>query len=181
MGEQPLRVRRTSWHTDDLALLCGIANAGGGCLVVEPNERSRARGVRKMHRVFEELPTLTLQAFGFSCTTEPIMDGAQLCLEITVPAATEPLAFRGSCYLYADGRLKRLTAEEAAVLLPLSAPTRAADDASAQKTTPPGGGRRNQETARLHRDVLHLNALRSRIAPSPRPAGCISPAPMSTC
>lgn len=103
MAEPALEVHRNLWRTKDLALLCGIANAGGGRLVITPEERSRAKGVRKMHRAFEDIPTLTLQSFGFSCTTEPIMDGTQLCLQVDVPAAPEPLSFEGGYYLYGKG------------------------------------------------------------------------------
>ncbi len=103
MAEPALEVHRNLWRTKDLALLCGIANAGGGRLVITPEERSRAKGVRKMHRAFEDIPALTLQSFGFSCATEPIMDGAQLCLQVDVPAAPEPLSFEGDYYLYGEG------------------------------------------------------------------------------
>lgn len=103
MAEPALEVHRNLWRTKDLALLCGIANAGGGRLVITPEERSRAKGVRKMHRAFEDIPALTLQSFGFSCTTEPIMDGTQLCLQVDVPAAPEPLSFEGGYYLYGKG------------------------------------------------------------------------------
>lgn len=100
MAEQALEVHRSLWRAKDLALLCGIANAGGGHLIITPEEKSRARSVRKMHRAFEEIPALTLQAFGFSCSAEPIMDGPQLCLQVVVPAASEPLALDGDYYLY---------------------------------------------------------------------------------
>lgn len=103
MAEPALEVHRNLWRTKDLALLCGIANAGGGRLVITPEERSRAKGVRKMHRAFEDIPALTLQSFGFSCATEPIMDGAQLCLQVDVPAAPEPLSFEGDHYLDGEG------------------------------------------------------------------------------
>lgn len=103
MAEPALEVHRNLWRTKDLALLCGIANAGGGRLIITPEERSRAKGVRKMHRAFEDIPALTLQSFGFGCATEPIMDGAQLCLQVDVPAAPEPLSFEGGYYLYGAG------------------------------------------------------------------------------
>lgn len=112
MSEQSLEVRRSSWGSDDLALLCGIANAGGGRLIVAPEGKSRAKSARRMHRVFEEVPALTTQAFGFACAAEPIMDGSQLCLEITVPPATEPLSFGGSYYLYTSHGNERLRREE---------------------------------------------------------------------
>lgn len=102
MSEQTMEIHRTQWKHEDLALVCGIANAGGGSLIVGGAESSRARNVRRMYRTFESIPQLTQKAFGFSCPTEPIMEGTDLCLEISIPAANEPLEYEGVYYLYTD-------------------------------------------------------------------------------
>lgn len=95
-----LEIHRPQWHNEDLALICGIANAGGGQLIVGGAEGTRARNVRRMYKVFESIPQLTQETLGFACPAEPIMDGPHLCLEIAVPAATEPILFEGKYYLY---------------------------------------------------------------------------------
>lgn len=95
-----LEIHRPLWQNEDLALICGIANAGGGQLIVGGAEGTRARNVRRMYKVFETIPQLTQETLGFACPAEPIMDGPHLCLEIAVPAATEPILFEGKYYLY---------------------------------------------------------------------------------
>lgn len=117
MADEVLEIHRPQWHNEDLALLCGIANAGGGQLIVGGAESSRARNVRRMYKTFEAIPQLTQQTFGFACPAEPIMDGPHLCLEIKVPAATEPISFEGEYYLYTSQGNKRLEGKELAEFL----------------------------------------------------------------
>lgn len=100
MADGVLEIHRSHWQNEDLTLICGIANAGGGQLIVGGAERTRARNVRRMYKVFETIPQLTQETLGFACPAEPIMDGPRLCLEIAVPAATEPILFDGKYYLY---------------------------------------------------------------------------------
>lgn len=100
MADGMLEIHRPLWQNEDLALICGIANAGGGQLIVGGAEGTRARNVRRMYKVFETIPQLTQETLGFACPAEPIMDGPHLCLEIAVPAATEPILFEGKYYLY---------------------------------------------------------------------------------
>lgn len=117
MADDHLEVHRPQWRNEDLALLCGIANAGGGQLIVGGAESTRAKNVRRMYKTFETIPQLTQQAFGFACPAEPIMDGPRLCLEIEVPAATEPVSFEGQYYLYTLQGNKRLEGKELADFL----------------------------------------------------------------
>lgn len=117
MADDFLEVHRPQWRNEDLALLCGIANAGGGQLIVGGTDSTRARNVRRMYKTFEAIPQLTQQTFGFACPAEPIMDGPRLCLEIEVPAATEPISFEGNYYLYSSQGNKRLEGKELAEFL----------------------------------------------------------------
>lgn len=117
MADDFLEVHRPQWRNEDLALLCGIANAGGGQLIVGGTDSTRARNVRRMYKTFEAIPQLTQQTFGFACPAEPIMDGPRLCLEIEVPAATEPISFEGDYYLYSSQGNKRLEGKELAEFL----------------------------------------------------------------
>lgn len=98
-----LTVKRSEWLEEDVALLCGIANAGGGNLLVSPNAGSHTKRLKAFRKSFESIPRLSQRELGLACTTEPIMDGIELCLEIQVPAATTPLRYRGKYYFYADG------------------------------------------------------------------------------
>ena len=96
-------VRRSEWREEDMALLCGIANAGGGSLMVSPGANSRTQRMKRIRKSFESIPRLTQQELGLACITEPVMDGIELCLEIRVPAADFPLRYRNNYYLYTDG------------------------------------------------------------------------------
>lgn len=103
-------VHRPAWSRDELPLVCGIANAGGGVLVVSPN--SITRKFRKMQRTFESIPRETQEALGIACYTEPVMNGAVMNLEIIIPAADFPVDYQGKFYLYQDGEVKQATKEE---------------------------------------------------------------------
>lgn len=99
MSSQHIAIQRPSWKEEHLALLCGIANAGGGTLTVESS------GMRKMQRILNSIPSVTQNALGISCTTEPVMIGRNLYLEINVPAAhLEPVSYDGVYYLYKNDR-----------------------------------------------------------------------------
>lgn len=103
MDESGLTVRIPQWNDDDLALICGIANAGGGTLLVQTDDRTASFGFRKMRRIFESIPALVQRSLGIPCYTEPIMESSQMWLHITIPAAEYPLSYDGTFYLYADG------------------------------------------------------------------------------
>ena len=97
----PIVAYRDHWTSECIALICGIANAGGGTLVIESSEKAYTTGRRKLRRPFEQIPKLVEKELGLQCTTEPVLDGTALCLETTVPAAAKPLAYDGTYWLYA--------------------------------------------------------------------------------
>lgn len=97
----PIVAYRDHWTSECIALICGIANAGGGTLVIESSEKAYTTGRRKLKRPFEQIPKLVEKELGLQCTTEPVLDGTALCLETTVPAAAKPLAYDGTYWLYA--------------------------------------------------------------------------------
>lgn len=48
-----LRVQRDSWEQGHIALICGIANAGGGVLLVDSAGKDYAKGLTRMRKPFE--------------------------------------------------------------------------------------------------------------------------------
>ena len=101
--ETPLVVYRDHWTPEYITLICGIANAGGGTLVIESNDNIYTTGHRKMRRPFEQIPRIIERDLGIQCTTEPVLDGINLYLEILVPAVAEPLTYEGEYWLYSEG------------------------------------------------------------------------------
>lgn len=97
-------VRRETWSEDDMELLCGIANAGGGSIIVSSTAKRATKKMRRYRKSFETIPARTRQALGIACTTEPLMDGTALCLEIRVPAARFPIDFQGDYFYYDQGK-----------------------------------------------------------------------------
>lgn len=97
-----LRVQRDSWDPGHVALICGIANAGGGVLLVDSAGRDYAKGLTRMRKPFEQIPRITRKELGIVCVTEPVLDGAVFCLEVVVPAADpdRPVKYRGACWYY---------------------------------------------------------------------------------
>lgn len=102
MANASLVIKRPSWKEDDMALLCGIANAGGGSLLIETSQRDYKTGMRKMRKAFESIPSMTAHALGISCVTEPVMDGAQLCLSINIPKPDSAVSYLGKYYLFTN-------------------------------------------------------------------------------
>lgn len=112
MSEPAISTTLPHWEESDLAIVCGIANAGGGTIVVTGVDRSKRRETRRFRKPFEMIPALCMRELGLSCTTEPVMEGMELCLEITVPAAEEPVCYHGNYYLYSNGANLPISGEE---------------------------------------------------------------------
>lgn len=83
-----LRVQRDSWEQGHIALICGIANAGGGVLLVDSAGKNYAKGLTRMRKPFEQIPRITQKELGIVCVTEPVLDGAVFCLEVVVRRET---------------------------------------------------------------------------------------------
>lgn len=94
---------RPEWHDGDIALVCGIANAGGGRIVISPNISDRVKKMKRFKKTFERIPQLAWRELGLTCSTEPVMNGMNLCLEIQVPAAPHPIRYGNNYYLYNEG------------------------------------------------------------------------------
>lgn len=94
---------RPEWRDEDIALVCGIANAGGGRIVISPNISDHAKKMKRFKKTFERIPQLAWRELGLTCSTEPVMNGMNLCLEIQVPAAPHPIRYGNNYYLYNEG------------------------------------------------------------------------------
>lgn len=94
---------RPEWRDEDIALVCGIANAGGGRIVISPNISNRVKKMKRFKKTFERIPQLAWRELGLTCSTEPVMNGMNLCLEIQVPAAPHPIRYGSNYYLYNEG------------------------------------------------------------------------------
>lgn len=102
MSGQAITVQKPKWSNDLLSLVCGIANAGGGRLLISAEEKWRPLGLGRMRRPFETIPSTIQRELGLSCTAEPVMEGAVLNMEVGIPASPEPIAYRGNYYLYTN-------------------------------------------------------------------------------
>lgn len=94
---------RPEWRDEDIALVCGIANAGGGRIVASSPISDRAKKMKRFKKPFERIPQLAWRELGLTCSTEPVMNGMNLCLEIQVPAAPHPIRYGNNYYLYNEG------------------------------------------------------------------------------
>lgn len=95
-------VYRDAWAPEHMALLCGIANAGGGALVVASAASTRTRGIGRLRRPFEKIPELAQRELGIACTTYPVLDGPLVRLEISVPPSDpeHPTHLDGAYWFY---------------------------------------------------------------------------------
>ena len=61
--------RRSVWRDDCLELVCGIANAGGGRLILDADVDSRGVVKRKTNRVMRSIPGAISQALNLDRTS----------------------------------------------------------------------------------------------------------------
>lgn len=111
MESKAITVNIPRWETDSLELICGIANAGGGYVLLPTSQKDYSSGLRRTRRKFESIPDSITQDLGLTCPITPVMEGNEFFLEIDVPAAQEPLALHGVYWLYEDGVNTRQTYE----------------------------------------------------------------------
>lgn len=111
MESKAITVNIPRWETDSLELICGIANAGGGYVLLPTSQKDYSSGLRRARRKFESIPDSITQGLGLTCPITPVMEGNEFFLEIDVPAAQEPLALHGVYWLYEDGVNTRQTYE----------------------------------------------------------------------
>ena len=71
---------RPEWRDEDIALICGIANAGGGRIVVSSPISDRAKKMKRFKKPFERIPQLAWRELGLTCSTEPVMNGLHLSI-----------------------------------------------------------------------------------------------------
>lgn len=103
MENKAITVNIPRWETDSLELICGIANAGGGYVLLPTSQKDYSSGLRRARRKFESIPDSITQGLGLTCPITPVMEGNEFFLEIDVPAALEPLGLHGVYWLYEDG------------------------------------------------------------------------------
>lgn len=96
--------RRDSWHDEEcLQLVCGIANAGGGRLVLNADVDSRGAVKRRTSRMMKTIPGTIAQALSITCAVELVLDGGKFCIEVVIPPADEPISYHGTFYFFKDG------------------------------------------------------------------------------
>ena len=96
--------RRATWRdTECLELVCGIANAGGGRLILDADVDSRGAVKRRTSRLMKTIPGLIAQSLNLTCAAELVLDSGRFCLEVVIPPANDPISFRGIFFFYKDG------------------------------------------------------------------------------
>lgn len=95
--------RRSTWRDDCLEIVCGIANAGGGRLILDADVDARGVVKRKTNSVMKLIPSAVEAALGLVCAVELVLDGGRFCLEVVIPPTREPLSYHGAFYFYQDG------------------------------------------------------------------------------
>lgn len=95
--------RRSIWRDDCLEIICGIANAGGGRLVLDADVDGRGVVKRKTNRLMKTIPGLISSSLGLTCAMELVLEDGHMCLEVVVPPASTPISYRGTFYLFQNG------------------------------------------------------------------------------
>lgn len=96
--------RRATWRdTECLELVCGIANAGGGRLILDADVDSRGNVKRRTGRLMKTVPGIIAQSLDLTCAVELVLDSGRFCLEVVIPPTDSPISFRGLFFFYRDG------------------------------------------------------------------------------
>lgn len=88
------------WDNESLKIVCGVANAGGGRVLITTDKNDYTYGFRKLRRPFEQIPEIILKELGIVCTTAPVMSGSHIYLEIDVPDSPEPVNYADQYWVY---------------------------------------------------------------------------------
>lgn len=102
-----LVVRAPRWDATALEIVCGIANAGGGYLLIPSSHKDYLSSRRKARQNFVTIPNDIMEQLGLQCAATPVMEGADFLLELEIPAAVEPLSLHGIYWLYANDKNTR--------------------------------------------------------------------------
>lgn len=96
--------RRSSWRDEEcLKTVCGIANAGGGRLILDADVDSRGSVKRRTSRIMKSIPGIIAQSLSLTCAVELVLDSGHFCLEVVIPPANDPISYRGTFYFFKDG------------------------------------------------------------------------------
>lgn len=96
--------RRAAWRDEEcLELVCGIANAGGGRLILDADVDSRGAVKRRTSRLMKAIPGTIARSLSLTCAVELVLDSGKFCLEVVVPPVDDPLSYRGVFYFFRDG------------------------------------------------------------------------------
>lgn len=106
-----LVVKVPRWDSQSMEIVCGIANAGGGYLLVPSSQKDYLSGKRRAKRSFEAIPDEVLEQLGIECIAAPVMEDNEFFLELEIPSTEEPLGLHGTYWLYNDGVNTRQTYE----------------------------------------------------------------------
>jgi ATP-dependent DNA helicase RecG len=98
MPEDQTTEWKAAWHDDHLKVLCGLANAKGGRLLLGYDDTGHALGVCDSKRLLEELPQKTPQILGITPSIQLLPANGFDTLEIRVAASTVPISLRGRYY-----------------------------------------------------------------------------------
>lgn len=109
--ETPLVVYRDHWTPEYITLICGIANAGGGTLVIESNDNIYTTGHRKMRRPSSRFPVSSSVTWGFSALPSRCSMESICTWRFSFRAVAEPLTYEGEYWLYSEGHNTRSTRE----------------------------------------------------------------------
>lgn len=107
-----LVVRADQWDNAALELVCGIANAGGGHLLVKVSSLDYGSGHRRIKKNLDSISGSIFTRLGLRCAVAPVMEGGDFLLEVEVPSAAEPASLDGVCWMFVDGHNVRRTPEE---------------------------------------------------------------------
>jgi len=100
---------KSSWQDDQLKVLCGFANAQGGCLVLGRDDAGHARELPDAKRLLEELPQKIPQILGISPSINLVLADGRDTIEIRVESSTVPVSLRGRYYYRSGSVTKELT------------------------------------------------------------------------
>lgn len=88
---------KEAWRDEHLKWISGFANAEGGALVINRNDKGMAVGVPDARKLLVDLPNKVRDLLGIMVDVNLRTGAGREYLEIAVPPYPNPISFRGEC------------------------------------------------------------------------------------
>ena len=94
------------WKDEYLKWICGFANANGGKIFIEKNDKGEIVGLKNSNKLLEDIPNKIQNHLGIICDVLLHKENGMQYIEIVVKPHEVPISYKGK-YHYRSGSTKQ--------------------------------------------------------------------------